>query len=367
MKHFYSTLPFATLLIFTNLAQAQITITESFFLDRLGTTETAILYDLDSTAVYTSLIDANGPNQTWDFSGFAITDTFTVTQTYFDVPGDVPGANLFPDADFAIQVESDTLEGLAGDSLAFFLFSSLRDGYLRSDGTLTIGDADEDGSPDTIKTTFSPPSKDNPLPLTYEAMWEDSTTSSISFGGFELPAATANLSSSVVDGWGTLITQEGSFQALRIRTEFTLRNLLGGPDVFSHTDIEFVSLEGVIASIFIDSSGDAVASLSVLEGTMSGTPVEDEVGLPTEFQLSQNYPNPFNPSTTIQYTLPATSTVKLAVYTLTGQQVFTLVNATQHAGSYEVPFDASSLASGLYLYRLETEAFSETKLMSLVK
>lgn len=368
MKHLYHTLTFVILLSVSNLAQAQITITESFFLDKIGTTETSTLIDLDSTLDLTALVNASGPNQTWDFSGFAAIDTFSLSQTYIQLPSpDVPGSDLFPDSDFAIELESDTITAEVGEEVGFFLFSSLSDGYFLSQGALTLGDIDEDGTPDTLITTFSPSSKENPIPLTYEDMWEDSTTTSLSFAGFELPATSADINTSVVDGWGTLITPVGSFQALRIRTEFTIVNLVGGPASFTHTDIEFVTAEGVLASIFVDSDGSTLGSYSFPEDTMTGTPVEDEIGLPKDFQLSQNYPNPFNPSTTISYSLPVLSDVKLTVYTLTGQEVVTLVNATQGVGNYEVSFDAASLASGLYLYRLETGSFSETRMMSLIK
>jgi hypothetical protein len=83
--------------------------------------------------------------------------------------------------------------------------------------------------------------------------------------------------------------------------------------------------------------------------------------------LSQNYPNPFNPSTIINYQLPNTSDVKLIVYDLLGQEVRTLVNEKQNAGSYQVQFDGSNLASGVYFYKLSATEFTETKKMILIK
>ena len=89
--------------------------------------------------------------------------------------------------------------------------------------------------------------------------------------------------------------------------------------------------------------------------------------LPTEFSLEQNYPNPFNPSTTIRYELPHASRVSLKVYNTLGQEVATLVNETKPAGVYTVQFDAGSLASGVYFYRLQAGDFVEAKKLVLLR
>jgi hypothetical protein len=89
---------------------------------------------------------------------------------------------------------------------------------------------------------------------------------------------------------------------------------------------------------------------------------------PVEFALAQNYPNPFNPTTNITYSLANVSDVNLVVYDILGRRVATLVNARQQLpGSYNVSFDASRLASGTYIYRLEAGDFVSVKKMLLVK
>ena len=88
---------------------------------------------------------------------------------------------------------------------------------------------------------------------------------------------------------------------------------------------------------------------------------------PISFALEANYPNPFNPTTSIVYSLPEASSVKLEVFDLTGRSVAILVDGNQAAGRYTASFDAADLPSGLYLYRLEAGSFVSTRKMTLVK
>jgi len=89
--------------------------------------------------------------------------------------------------------------------------------------------------------------------------------------------------------------------------------------------------------------------------------------IPTEFSLKQNFPNPFNPVTKINFYLPQKSFTILKIYDLSGKEITNLVNEKLDAGSYEFTFNGEKLASGVYFYRLETESYSETKLMTLIK
>ena len=88
---------------------------------------------------------------------------------------------------------------------------------------------------------------------------------------------------------------------------------------------------------------------------------------PERFSLKQNYPNPFNPSTVISFSLPQASDVRLDVFNLLGQQVALLVNERVQSGTHSVKFDAGNLSSGIYIYRLQTERFTQTRKMLLIK
>lgn len=95
--------------------------------------------------------------------------------------------------------------------------------------------------------------------------------------------------------------------------------------------------------------------------------IEVIVTAPDRFELNQNYPNPFNPSTTIEYQIPQSSFVTLKVYNILGKEVAELINEQKPAGVYKVTFDASALPSGLYLYKIVTGNFEQTRKMLLLK
>jgi hypothetical protein len=86
-----------------------------------------------------------------------------------------------------------------------------------------------------------------------------------------------------------------------------------------------------------------------------------------KYVLSQNYPNPFNPSTKIAYTLPEEGFVSLKVYDMLGREVKVLVKEFKKSGTYEIEFDAGDLSSGLYLYKLNCNNFTDSKKMNLLK
>ncbi len=95
--------------------------------------------------------------------------------------------------------------------------------------------------------------------------------------------------------------------------------------------------------------------------------VEVEILLPSEFTLHQNYPNPFNPVTTISYSLPLNSQVELVVYNTLGEEVIQLVNGEKEAGQHSVEFDAASLPSGVYFYKIQAGSFDAYKKKVLMK
>ncbi|MBO6525323.1 MAG: CHRD domain-containing protein [Balneolaceae bacterium] len=148
--------------------------------------------------------------------------------------------------------------------------------------------------------------------------------------------------------------------------------------------LTFEVLDGLLAdlSVGLNASATIYHSVMVTDGSNESfsepqsvnltrgmiTSNEDDEGTgPLVFGLDQNYPNPFNPSTAISFTLSESGNTTLKVFNMLGQEVVTLANERLSAGSYTYNFDASSLASGMYIYRLQAQNQTVTKRMMLIK
>ena len=94
---------------------------------------------------------------------------------------------------------------------------------------------------------------------------------------------------------------------------------------------------------------------------------EVEITTLTDYALLQNYPNPFNPTTKIKYSVPFDGFVNIAVFNILGEKVANIINSVHKAGNYELTFDATNLASGMYIYRMEAGDFISIKKMMILK
>ncbi|MEQ8526121.1 T9SS type A sorting domain-containing protein [Gracilimonas sp.] len=151
-----------------------------------------------------------------------------------------------------------------------------------------------------------------------------------------------------VQGQSSITFAGGTFQSDSFTVSFSAGEVVAG--TFSSSNI--------LLTTGFSNGGDNVF--------VSNEPIADDV--PTRFRLKQNYPNPFNPSTNIAYDLPEKADVELAVFNIIGAKVAILVQKQKPAGSHTARFDASSLASGMYLYRLIANGnLIATKKMVIIK
>ncbi len=108
---------------------------------------------------------------------------------------------------------------------------------------------------------------------------------------------------------------------------------------------------------------------AILKTTNGGATIIQKINstVPSSFKLLQNFPNPFNPVTTIRFNIANAGFVKLSVYNILGKEIETIVNESMSEGTYETKWDASSYPGGVYFYRLETDGYSETRKLVLLK
>ncbi|MDI6401674.1 zinc-dependent metalloprotease [Balneolaceae bacterium ANBcel3] len=140
--------------------------------------------------------------------------------------------------------------------------------------------------------------------------------------------------------------------------DFHLRIFTDGlpPDTYEF-DLEFSTNDPLASEV----------SIPVRLHVEQSTRADNLPDIPQTVQLEQNYPNPFNPATQIRFATPEETHVRLVVYTLLGQKVATLVDDVRSQGWHTIPFDASALSSGVYMYRLETDLRTKTRQMTLIK
>jgi hypothetical protein len=121
---------------------------------------------------------------------------------------------------------------------------------------------------------------------------------------------------------------------------------------------------------YIGGIGNGDASVGLTNAHISVHKIEME--LPTKYELYQNYPNPFNPTTNIRFQIPKNSFVTLRIYDILGKEITTLIKEKLNAGGYEIQFSINQytnyqFTSGVYFYTLETNEFSETRKMLMIK
>jgi len=205
-----------------------------------------------------------------------------------------------------------------------------------------------------------------------------------------LPGTRASLAGDVNDdGYNDLITGNplpwGGF----------IHIYLGGPDVDSIPDIvirnsEFEGVQelfGNDVSGIGDFNGDGIddfafsaigtnsrGAVYIMSGWSEATSAvyDYEPTLPDGYRLSHNFPNPFNPETTIEFQVPARSQVTLRIYNVLGQEITTLINDDLSAGTYTVKWDGRDnqghdVASGVYIYKLSSDTYTQSRKMLLLK
>ncbi len=185
-------------------------------------------------------------------------------------------------------------------------------------------------------------------------------------GGFEFNVA-GNFSYGLsVSGDGSIIVGDGGNGAFRLSNAGVLEYLNQVYSNIINSGSELIDAVDISPNgLYIVGNGtNDEGYLVAVNGITSVNELDNN---PIDFSLFQNYPNPFNPSTVINYRLPVSGNTTLKVFDALGNEVATLVDGYKPAGSYEVEFNASSLSSGMYLYKLQVGEFNAVKKLILLK
>lgn len=257
-----------------------------------------------------------------------------------------------------VKVKIDTVAGVVIDSTRWIGSAANESGYLIIPTSGTNAPEKWGAAPGTFGGIINSP-------------WNSTSSGYVLSSAVQTPANTVaaagtyNFTISVAPtGTGT---QQIAYQFVKSDKSYTIQGTAN--DV--HSPLPATSFNGIVFALDTGNTTTAlkVANVQVTMGkplTVVGVN-SDEALLPTVYSLSQNYPNPFNPTTTINFALPKSGKVTLSVYDLLGREVRTLVNGEYPAGYHKVDFNASSLASGVYFYRIDAGSYINVKKLMLLK
>jgi len=229
-----------------------------------------------------------------------------------------------------------------------------------------------------------------PYGTTARVNFEDLIIFAINYGpaGPELPVTVSSAGETPVvrleqtsDGFALVLSGQLKGFSARLESEAALLDASSDAPVFFYREgnawmVDVASLQGNLldgTTVALRFAGEGAPTLASVDGrdarnqNQAVTALGLNTNLPTSYALEQNFPNPFNPTTTIRFALPEAASVRLALYNAVGQEVLTLVQGVREAGLHEIVLDGSSLASGVYVYRLEAGRFADQKKLVLVK
>lgn len=342
---------------------SQVTITAGDYANILAPGKSWQRYKNDNVNLTMDIgVSSNSQSQTWTAPVFIPSDSLRVDNL---LPSSTPYAANFPGAMFCQKVALVVAPGLSAQAFQFGGFSN--------DTLFTFGSVVHyfgiiNNQPvDTIVFNYV---KQSLGVLPFQVGMSKIKSKDTTYSGTLMYIKTVT---EIIDAFGTLVLPNGSFQALRGRTE-TRMDMYEGTNLlnsYSKYTFHWLTREGHQLDVNSDTSSSGTVKIKSIEViyviTTPPTSVKNPVELPIAFALEQNYPNPFNPNTTIQYYIAKSEFVTLKVFDLLGREVATLVNEQKPPGTYQVKFDASKLSSGVYLYQLRAGAKVETKRMVLMR
>jgi hypothetical protein len=350
-------LAISALLLLPGIAAAQIVLTQS---DLSATLALGRTYDsqTDTSGASFNIGSASASAQTWNFTGRNYSKS---SREMYVNPASTPYSGLFPSA---------SIVGYSKDSSAAGKYESWIYGQLTSSDYLYVGTVtrvSQTAYDTTLVDSLRPAQSTLRFPLQYNMSWSWNSEPKITTLVEGYSTRYTRSVAYVVDAFGTVTMPGKTFDALRLKTSEldTIQTLISGVVYFtqvnSFTTYLWLGKDGSSASV-----GPTTVSYSLpSSGATSVEPVA--FSGPTNFSLGQNYPNPFNPSTNIEFGIQNAGQTTLRVFNILGQEVATLVDRYLPAGRYRVNFNANDLASGLYIYSIESGENKTARKMMLMR
>jgi Secretion system C-terminal sorting domain len=338
-------------------AEAQITISESNIQAAVGSHVVSTVHIIDDQHLTElgPIINASGPNQTYDFTPYTYTLQASIESDILGSSAGTPGEN---DA-FLNQANYVSRTPFGADlSYGYFI--------LNNDGYYFLGSAYQrnvNGTTTLTLTRDEPGDITHQYPMTYETSWNETINFTSEFSGTQVQAVITN--DEVVDGWGTLITPMGTQPTLRLRKTHTVTSGNNAP-VTTITYL-FITNSSLGANITTNELGEVARSGASYTTTVVSGSTRVERPETKSFQLFANYPNPLVQETTISFSLEAPGHVSLRLFDLTGREVGTLVDGFKTAGSYRQEFDARDLPNGVYIYKLQVDGATAVRQLVVLK
>lgn len=354
------------LLVLSSALFGQITVNNDF----MPSPGTVINYVYDISpdqGVFDQMSAGSGPSMMWDFSSRSYGSQFMQTSVELAT---TPEIDSFPTANYVL------LQVINGNDSLWQPVNSVAGSYTGLGSISHLLGLEYvlkyfDQTPEWI------------FPINYNSQWtshrhlrqQTEFTYTLTF----------DTTSYMVDAWGTVKYLTKSAPCLRVRSVDRIYTKIYnvGSDVPSDSFLTTTTAVSFITSEFntsitvakVESNGSTTYTSTALAdfvGQPAAVVQTDNGTVPSDFALSQNYPNPFNPSTEIEFSVPRSSEVSLAVYDVLGRQVKLVLDEDMAAGAYAVDWGGTDdsgqqVASGVYFYRLTAGQYAETKKMTLLK
>lgn len=289
-----------------------------------------------------------GANQTWDFTNLLRRDSIHILWV---ATSSTPYGGQFPSSNVASTADNVN-----------FGFSISSDSSLVTIGSVGGG---------TIYT-YSDPQIFLKYPFTYNSSFTDNYAAA----GSNSVIRTGTISL-LGDAYGNIILPTGSFpNSLRLRTTMTRKDSSSNTVIFTNYTAYNWYTQGKKQPVFginysstsINGGPSSYVKIAAFNTNIPPTGIR-QLGttIPSSYKLFQNYPNPFNPLTKIKFDIPNSEFVRIRIYDELGQLVSSLLNQYLNSGSYELEWDAAKFSSGVYFYNMETNSFTASKRMILIK